>query len=69
VTLARPCRCPALAEVLDFGGYLVPLVGKLLGHTQAVTTQRYAHLRDDPLRAAAERIGGEIGAALSGGMR
>jgi integrase len=47
-------------------GLGLPLVGKLLGHTQAVTTQRYAHLRDDPVRAAAELVGGEIANALNG---
>lgn len=46
-------------------GLTLPLVGKLLGHTQAVTTQRYAHLRDDPVRAAAELVGGEIANALN----
>ena len=29
------------------------MVGKLLGHTQAQTTARYAHLADNPLREAA----------------
>ena len=47
-------------------GLALPLVGKLLGHTHAATTQRYAHLRDDPVRAAAERVAGEIGASLDG---
>ena len=32
-------------------------IGALLGHTQAATTARYAHLLDDPLRAATERVG------------
>jgi integrase len=45
-------------------GLALPLVGKLLGHTHAATTQRYAHLRDDPVKAAAELVGGEIGAAM-----
>jgi integrase len=48
-------------------GLALPLVGKLLGHTQPTTTQRYAHLRDDPVRAAAEVVAGEIGAMLAGG--
>jgi hypothetical protein len=39
---------------------------KLLGHTQASTTQRYAHLDADPLRVASEAIGGRIAAALDG---
>jgi len=34
----------------------LPIIGRLLGHTQARTTQRYAHLADDPLREAAEKI-------------
>jgi integrase len=34
----------------------LPIIGKLLGHTQARTTQRYAHLADDPVREAAEKI-------------
>ena len=29
----------------------------MLGHTQVQTTQRYAHLFDDPLRKAAETVG------------
>jgi hypothetical protein len=32
----------------------------LLGHTTAATTQRYAHLAGDPLRAATERFGSKI---------
>jgi site-specific recombinase XerD len=31
-------------------------VGALLGHTQAKTTSRYAHLLDDALRAATQKI-------------
>jgi integrase len=49
------------------GGLGLPIVGKLLGHTQASTTQRYAHLDVDPLRRAAETIGGTIDAAMRGG--
>lgn len=33
------------------------MIGKLLGHTQVQTTQRYAHLLDDPLRAGLEQVG------------
>jgi integrase len=46
------------------GGLGLPIVGKLLGHASAVTTARYAHLDADPLRAASERIGGTIAAAI-----
>jgi hypothetical protein len=37
---------------------------KLLGHTQAATTHRYAHLDADPVRRAAETIGATIAAAM-----
>jgi integrase len=46
------------------GGFGLPVIGALLGHRHAATTQRYAHLSDDPLRKANDWIGGEIGAAL-----
>jgi integrase len=42
----------------------LPIIGKLLGHTQASTTQRYAHLDADPLRRASDVIGQRIAAAL-----
>lgn len=45
----------------------LPVLGALLGHKQPVTTARHAHLANDPLRAAAHRIAGEIAAALAGG--
>ncbi len=47
-------------------GRSLPIIDKLLGHTQAATTQRYAHLAADPLRQAADRISSEIAAAMSG---
>jgi integrase len=47
-------------------GLGLPIIGKLLGHTQAATTQRYAHLDADPLRRASDKIGGTIAAALAG---
>jgi integrase len=45
-------------------GLGLPIIGKLLGHTQASTTQRYAHLDADPLRRASEQIAGQIAAAM-----
>jgi integrase len=39
---------------------LAEIVGRLLGHTTTTTTKRYAHLADDPLRAAADRFGSKI---------
>jgi integrase len=47
-------------------GLGLPIIGRLLGHTQAATTARYAHLDNDPLRRASESIGGRIAAALDG---
>jgi len=41
-------------------------IGKVLGHSQTRTTQRYAHLASHPLQEAANRIGGSIAAALYG---
>jgi integrase len=41
-------------------GLSLPMIGALLGHTQAQTTQRYAHLMLDPLRQAVGRIGEAI---------
>ena len=47
----------------------LPVIGKLLGHTQAATTHRYAHLDADPLRRAAETIGATIAAAMDRPLR
>ena len=43
----------------------LPIVGKLLGHSQAQTTARYAHLDTDPLRRAANLIGEQLASALA----
>ncbi|CAN1517363.1 XerC Integrase [Rhabdaerophilaceae bacterium] len=50
------------------GGLGLPIVGKLLGHSQASTTARYAHLADDPLRRASNAIGATITAAMGGAV-
>ena len=42
----------------------LPIIGKLLGHSQAATTARYAHLDADPLRRAVDTIGATIAAAM-----
>lgn len=44
----------------------LPIIGKLLGHRTPTTTARYAHLAADPVRAANEKIGAHIVAALTG---
>jgi integrase len=52
------------AAVAAGAGLSLHQIGGLLGHTQASTTKRYAHLAADPQRRAADMIGAEIGAAL-----
>ncbi len=56
----------SFASVGVAGQLGLPIVGALLGHNQPQTTNRYAHLADDPLRQATEGIGKTIGAALAG---
>ena len=48
------------ASHLVSSGFSLEIVGRLLGHTTATTTKRYAHLADDPLRAATDRFGSKI---------
>jgi integrase len=43
----------SFASHLVSSGVSLPVVGKLLGHTQPQTTARYAHLADNPQREAA----------------
>ena len=54
------------ASLLASGGASLPLIGALLGHTQPQTTQRYAHLFDEPQRAAADRVVTILTAAETG---
>lgn len=56
----------SFASVGAGGGLSLPLIGALLGHADQASTQRYAHLAVDPLKAAADRIGAEIEAAMKG---
>lgn len=56
----------SFASVGAAAGLSLPLIGGLLGHRQASTTQRYAHLADDPIRSASELVGSRIAAALEG---
>lgn len=47
-------------------GESLPMIGKLLGHSQVQTTARYAHLADDPLRASSERVSALLAARMKG---
>ncbi|KAB2833128.1 MAG: tyrosine-type recombinase/integrase, partial [Caedimonadaceae bacterium] len=53
------------ASHLVSSGLSLSIVGKLLGHTQASTTQRYAHLADEPLRQATQLFGSNIKKLIS----
>ena len=44
------------ASLLVSGGASLEMIGKLLGHSQMRTTQRYAHLLDSPLRAGVDAV-------------
>src|SRR5262249_53820272 len=48
------------ASILASAGLSLPVIGAMLGHATPVTTARYSHLFDDPLRQAAERAAAVI---------
>ena len=54
----------AFASVAVNSGHSLPQIGALLGHTQASTTQRYAHMAENPVHAVAEDAAAKIEAAL-----
>jgi integrase len=56
----------SFASQLASNGIGLHVIGRLLGHTQPQTTHRYAHLLDDPLKAAVERVGAIISGSPSG---
>ncbi|MFI3242378.1 MAG: tyrosine-type recombinase/integrase [Alphaproteobacteria bacterium] len=47
-------------------GQSLPMIGKLLGHTQVQTTARYAHLAADPVITAATQVSNNIYGFLEG---
>jgi len=47
----------SFASIAAESGASLPLIGKLLGHTQMQTTQRYAHLVADPVKELSETVG------------
>ena len=60
-------RNEIFASVAASGGQSLVVIGKLLGHSQPATTARYAHLADDPVKAASDAVGKHIAAAMDGG--
>lgn len=56
----------SFASIGAGAGLGLPIIGKLLGHTQPSTTQRYAHLDAVPVRRAANLIAEQIADALKG---
>jgi integrase len=56
----------SLASAAVAGGASLYLVGKALGHAQSATTERYAHLALDPVKAAVSRAAKQIDAAMKG---
>jgi len=56
----------SFASVGAGAGMGLPIVGALLGHKQAATTERYAHLDASPLRQASDEISLRIEAAMNG---
>jgi integrase len=55
----------AFAAVAASSGMGLPIIGKMLGHTQAATTHRYAHIAADPVKAAAAAVAGKIAGVMN----
>jgi integrase len=53
------------ASMAAASGASLPMIGKLLGHSQPQTTARYAHLADDPI----QKLNDDVGTAISNAMR
>ncbi|MBL8557423.1 MAG: site-specific integrase [Hyphomonadaceae bacterium] len=49
-----------MASLLVANGASLPMIGRVLGHTSAATTSRYAHLQADPLRALVDAAGARL---------
>src|SRR6516164_3713536 len=54
----------AFASIAASSGMGLPIIGKMLGHSQPATTARYAHLASDPVKAAAAAVANKIAAAM-----
>lgn len=56
----------SLGSAAASGGEAILLVGAILGHANARSTQIYAHISNDPAKAAADRATGRVADALAG---
>ena len=56
----------SFASFLVADGTSLPIIGRMLGHTQVATTNRYSHLADEPLRIAANQVARRV---LAGGKQ
>lgn len=54
------------ASVAAANGASLPMIGRMLGHLEPRTTQRYAHLGDDPIAMLSEETANRISSSLSG---
>jgi integrase len=54
----------AYASIAVASGLSLPMIGALLGHREVRTTARYAHLADDPQKAAADLVSSTIAGAM-----
>ena len=54
----------SFASIAVSSGASLPMVGALLGHRDAATTQRYAHLSDDPVRSVSDAVSRRLKHAL-----
>ena len=54
-----------VASIAVGQGANLPIIGRLLGHSQVQTTQRYAHVDVDPALAVADKLGETIASSLN----
>lgn len=54
----------SFASMAVSSGVSLPMIGKLLGHSNPQTTQRYAHLADDPVTRVNDTVSDAIAAAM-----
>lgn len=59
----------AFASAAASSGKSLPVIGKILGHTQAATTSRYAHIADNPVDFAVSETATYLHKAFSGGCK